>query len=315
MQAKPRGFLPHRGIALALGGGGVKGYAHLGFLSVLEEAGMPVVAVAGTSIGAWVGALFAAGKPAREIFEWFRSLPPDIIRERRDADLPAYWGFGGFARALQAYLAPLTRIEELPIPFGAVAVDLFQGRVVYLTQGPLVEALLASAALPGVFPPIQWGRHTLLDGGVLDNVPVRLARWLAPRRPVVAVVLSARPHEIAARPLPRVAERIPFLGGLLNRWAYVQAMAFFLRAVELSGTAMTFLRLTLDRPEVTVTLPVADVSTLDRHVDAEELWERGRRAAQEALPHIRRALRFWWRAWLFPPQARDLKDVLFLPPP
>lgn len=290
-RVKPRRKARPQGLALALGGGGVKGYAHLGFLSVLEEAQVPVVAVAGTSIGAWIGALWVAGRSAQDIMTWFRNLPPEIIRQRRPEDRAAYWGFAGFEQALTQALAPYTRLEDLPKPFGVTAVDLHSGRLVYLVRGPLVRALLASAALPGVFPPVPWDdSHLLVDGGVLDNVPVRLARFLAPKTPVVAVVLTATPEEVAQRPMPRVAERIPFLGGLLERLSYIQAMSVFLRTMEFAGSALTFARLQLDAPEVLARLPVGHISSLERHVDAEALWERGRQVALEMLPKIQQAL-------------------------
>ena len=301
-----------KGIALALGGGGVKGYAHLGFLSVLEEAGIPVRAIAGTSIGAWVGGLYAAGKRAQEIYDWFVQLPPDLIRKRREQDLPAHWGLGGFEEALQRFLHPIRRFEDLHIPFGAVTVDLHRGKVAYLTQGPLVLAILASGALPGVFPPVQWGDHTLVDGGVLDNVPVRLARWLAPDAPVVAVVLTTPPEELGRRPLPTLGERIPMLGGLLKRWRYTQALAFFLRAADMSASSLTYMRLKLDRPEVVVRVPLAEFTALARDVDPQVIWQRGREAALQALPAIRQAL----RQWRIPARHQnDFSDVIFLPAP
>ncbi len=300
------------GITLALGGGGVKGYAHLGVLTVLEEAGIPIRAVAGTSIGAWVGGLYAAGKPPGEILEWFRSLPPDLIRHRRAQDLPAHWGLGGFEQAFRDFLHPLERIEETPKPFGAAAVDLNTGRTVYLTRGPLVPALLASAALPGVFPPVPWGEHILVDGGVLDNIPVRLARWLAPRAPVVAVVLTTPPEELARRPLPNIGDRIPVLGGLFKRSRYMQALAYFLRAADMSGAALTYLRLKIDRPEVVIRVPLAHVTVLGRDADPEDIYRRGLQAAQQALPHIQRVLkRFFPR----PTPRLDMSDVDFLEPP
>lgn len=310
---KPSPWRPWRtrGVALALGGGGVKGYAHLGVLQALQEAGIPVVAVAGTSIGAWVGALYAAGMGVQEIMTWFTQLPPDLIRKRRPQDLPAHWGLGGFEQALQQALAPYHHLEELPLPFGATAVDLHQGRVAFLTQGPLVQAVLASSALPGVFPPVQWGKHTLVDGGVLENVPVRLARWLAPRAPVVAVVLTTPPEELSRRPMPNIGQRIPMLGGMLQRWRYTQALAFFLRAADMSAASLTYLRLQLDRPEVVIRVPLAEFTALDRQADPKVIWERGYQAGQQALPAIQRTLRR--PPWI---RRRPLKldDVLFPQP-
>lgn len=301
-----------KGIALALGGGGVKGYAHLGFLSVMEEENIPIQAIAGTSIGAWVGGLYAAGKTSQEIYEWFVHLPPDLIRKRREQDLPAHWGLGGFEEALSSFLGPRSRIEALPLPFGAATVDLRRGKVAYLTEGPLVQAILASGALPGVFPPVQWGDATLIDGGVLDNVPVRLARWLAPEVPVVAVVLTTPPEELSRRPLPNIGERIPMLGGFFKKWRYAQALAFFLRAADMSASSLTYIRLKLDRPEVVVRVPLAEFTALARDVDPRIIWERGREAALRALPAIRRVL----RRWRVPTRRQDdLSDVEFLPAP
>ncbi len=298
---------------LALGGGGAKGYAHIGVLHVLAEAGLQPAAIAGTSVGAIVGALLAAGYPPAEIERRIRSVPPDEAFRREGDAQPSFLGLAGIARMLREALGPECTFADLPLPFGVTAVDLHTGRLVYLRHGRVVPAVLASAAVPGIFPPVPWGEaHLLVDGGVLDNVPVRLARRLAPRRPVVAVVLTPRPDQLAADQGVRFLADVPVFGKAIQRLRYVQALNYFMRSVDIAGAYLTHWRLRHDRPEVVIAPPVGDVGLLAGPEVADDVIARGRAAAQQALPALYRALRPW-RRWLpRPRRGEDDDEVLEL---
>ena len=182
---------------LALGGGSARGLAHIGVLRVLAEHGVPVRAIAGTSIGAIIGALYAAGALA-QYEEFVRGLDRRSVLFFLDPVLPASGLMGGarLDRLLRSFIGE-RRIEQLPLPFCAVACDLELGQEVRLREGDLVAAIRASWAIPGLFTPQRLGGRWLVDGGVVAPVPLQAARALAPG-PLVAVELHAH-----AFPAPR----------------------------------------------------------------------------------------------------------------
>jgi len=292
-------------IVLALGGGGAKGYAHIGVLRVLEEAGYNVVGVAGTSAGALVGALYAAGYTPDEILERLIAVDPQHIFDRRAGDRPSILGLQGVEAMLREALGDRT-FADLPRPFGAVAVDILSGKTIFLRSGVVADAALASSAVPGVFPPIAWKDWLLVDGGVADNVPVRLARLLAPRTPVVAVALSLMPPEVEQFEeiaLPPV--RISILQKVIARLRYTQAFNIFVRSSEVALGHHTLLRLQVDRPEVTIIPAVGQVNFLDNPPDIDAVVAAGETAARAALPQLKRLFPWYRLRWRTPPPDLD----------
>ncbi len=162
-----------RRVALVLGAGGARGYAHIGAVQVLTERGYRIAGVAGTSMGAVIGALHAAGR-LDEYTDWVTSLGPrDVLRLMDPSP------FGGGAIKLERVLARMSeilgenaRIEELPIPYTAIATDLGARREVWFTHGPIDVAIRASVAIPGVVSPIMVNGRLLVDGGLLNPLPV-----------------------------------------------------------------------------------------------------------------------------------------------
>ncbi|WP_228373160.1 patatin-like phospholipase family protein [Demequina silvatica] len=163
---------PRPRIALSLGSGGARGYAHIGVLDEIEARGWDVVGVSGTSMGALVGGLHAAGGLAA-YREWAESLTRRDVLRMLD---PAFKGAGAIRadrimRRLDEILDGRV-IEDLPIPFTAVATDLLSQSEVWFTEGPLVDAIRASIAIPTVITPVRHGGMLLADGGILNPVPV-----------------------------------------------------------------------------------------------------------------------------------------------
>ena len=163
---------PPRRVALSLGAGGARGYAHIGALQVLKERDLEVVGIAGASMGALVGGLHAAGRLA-DYTDWVLTLTQLQVVRLLDVSRS---GSGAF-RAEKVFtrmrdLIDGVAIEDLPIPFTAVATDLFARRPVWFQRGPLDVAIRASIAMPGVFTPVVEGGRVLVDGGVMDPVPV-----------------------------------------------------------------------------------------------------------------------------------------------
>ncbi|MDH4134041.1 MAG: patatin-like phospholipase family protein [Gammaproteobacteria bacterium] len=163
-------------IALVLGGGAARGFAHIGVIRVLEREKIPVDLIVGTSVGSLIGALYAHEANSFEL-EWTAfTLEKDDLLDY--ALLSATMGpvKGERLETFVTKKIPVTNIESLRIPFSAVATDLNRGTRVVLDRGPLARAIRASCAIPGVFQPVEYQGRLLVDGGAIDNLPVAVAR-------------------------------------------------------------------------------------------------------------------------------------------
>lgn len=184
-------------IGLALGSGASRGWAHIGVIQALEDLGIHIDIVAGCSIGAYVGSAYASGR-LDELSDWVKSLTEWQVFALMGV------GFyrGGLVSGLKVFKAlqdnfAFEEFSELQKPFAAVATDLYSGREVDFTQGSVIEAVRASCAIPGLFPPVCVDNRWLVDGGVVNPVPVNLCRMLGADI-VFAVNLSAdfRPQSL-----------------------------------------------------------------------------------------------------------------------
>lgn len=158
--------------ALVLGSGGARGYAHIGAIQVLEERGIEIVGIAGASMGALVGGLHAAGALS-DYTDWVVGLSQLDVLRMLDVSLSAPGAIRAekiFARVGDLLAGAL--IEDLPIPFTAVATDLFTRKEVWFQRGPLEVAIRASIAIPGIFTPVMLNGRLLADGGLMDPIPI-----------------------------------------------------------------------------------------------------------------------------------------------
>lgn len=178
-----------RGIGLALSGGAARGFAHIGVVKVLQENQIDVGYVTGTSVGSIVGALLCGGYDWKEMVEIAESLKWSELVS------PALSGMGLVSgKKLEKFIGELlgdVDFEELKIPFRAVAVDISRGEEVVFSSGSVARAVRASAAVPGIFEPLMEEDRALVDGGVLNNLPVALARDMGARK-VIAVDLNSQ---------------------------------------------------------------------------------------------------------------------------
>jgi NTE family protein len=201
-------------------------------------------------------------------------------------------GLAGVTNLLEGSLSKRT-FDDLKVPCVLTAVDLKSGNEVVISNGRLVDAILASIAMPGVFPARYIDGQELVDGGVLNPVPVGPARSLAPRLPVVAVVLAApigNPAQSWSIPFPSYLPR-PLMVRL-SKMRYAQAWDTFMRSLDIIGRAMTQYRLEIDRPDVIIRPQVNEIDTLDR-VDVHAVVQKGEEAVEEALPELKKLSR--WR--------------------
>jgi NTE family protein len=174
------------GISLALGGGAARGWAHIGVLRALDEAGIQIDMIAGTSIGALVGGCYLAGK-LDELEEFARSLTKRRIFGLLDLHLGGSGLFGGMklTARMQQHMSGIT-FADLPKPFVCVAAEIRTGHEIWLSSGSLITAMRASYALPGVFEPVACNKRVLVDGALVNPVPVSVCR--AHEQPLVVAV-------------------------------------------------------------------------------------------------------------------------------
>lgn len=247
-------------IGLALSGGAVRGLAHIGVLEVLDDAGVVPWCVTGTSMGSVVSALFCAGMKPSQIIEharevsWARITRPVIPRE----------GFMDTSR-LEAFLRKLTgdlKFEDLRIKLGVVITDLLKGTRILVTSGDVWSAVAASCAIPGVFTPVKDRGTVLVDGGVVENIPVRAAVQLGADVVIASDVTRIVDHNYPTNLMQVIMQSLDIMQRLQTERAI--AMADVVIQPDMTGLSMW------------------DFSRAD------ECYERGKAAARRALEQMRR---------------------------
>jgi NTE family protein len=277
---------PKAKVALALGGGAARGWAHIGVLRALDEEGIEVGMIAGTSIGALVGGCYLAGK-LDELEAFARSLTMRRIASLLDLTIGGGGLLGGMrlTKRMQEHLEGLT-VEELPKPFVAVASELNSGHEVWIDGGSLITALRASYALPGIFEPVHCNNRTLIDGALVNPVPVSVCR--AYEQPLVMAVnlhydvfgRSAVVKHKASMPSQAHTEtaRAPNKVGLTG----VMVQAFNIIQDRISRA-----RLAGDPPDLALHPRLNDIGLSEFH-RAGEAIERGYEEAKIRVTEIRR---------------------------
>jgi NTE family protein len=265
-------------VGLALGGGAARGFAHIGVLEVLEEAGIAIHRIAGCSSGAIVGALLAAGISAHQQHELVRDLRWNTISTwsllpRRLSSLSL--SMKGFPLGLldldklivwlQEAMGPVTHFDELQMPFAAVATDIVTGELVVMNEGEVGPAVRASCSVPGLFTPYRRDERLLVDGGVIANLPVEVVRQMGAEY-VIAVDLLPAPGEHRKEP-----ENIIELS-FVSIYALIRANQGY-----------------SEQADCTITPAIEQYSLMDLTA-VEELIAAGRAAAELHLPRIQRDL-------------------------
>lgn len=294
-------------IGLALGSGAAKGWAHIGVIKALARAGIEPDVVAGCSVGALVGAACVTNRlPLME--KWVRAFRYwDVIRL-----MDLSWQRGGILRGERVFshvrqMIPHTSFEGSEKPFGVVATNLSTGRELWLTEGDLHQAVRASCSMPGLLPPVSYNGYWLVDGAVVNPVPISLTRALGADI-VIAVDLQHDAHLMQQDLLsvtPQNGEEQATAAALSWRNKIRQRLTGFTQrrmkqmpgAMEIMTTSIQVLenrlkrnRMAGDPPDVLIQPFCPQISTLDFH-RAEEAIEAGRVAVEkkmdELLPLVR----------------------------
>ncbi|HEV8574409.1 MAG TPA: patatin-like phospholipase family protein [Dehalococcoidia bacterium] len=263
-------------VGLALGAGAAKGFAHIGVLQTLEEHHIPIDYIAGCSIGAIVGAMYAGGLSFEEIEE--RMQGADRKVRRWHLPLRSVWSDAGLKGMLRAR-DPTARFRDLQTPFAVVATDVTTGREIVIRKGLVWRAVLASASVPGIFPPALVSKRHLVDGGLVNPVPSQTARALGADI-VIAVDLmspSARTHHVPAPAAnARTSPRVPNLVEMLWRANEIMQEEVTLRS---AATA-----------DITIEPRLGRVRWSDFSHRGREFIALGEQAALEKLPELERML-------------------------
>ena len=159
-------------VALVLSSGGPRGWAYIGAIEELTRRGYDITSIAGTSIGSLVGGIYAAGK-LEDVKEWLFTLDAWKVFDLMDLSLSMnHLVKGDKVIGALKEIVPDVNIEDLRIPYRAVAADLYTGEEVVFDQGPLFDAIRASISIPSLFRPVKYGYRTLVDGGIVNTMPI-----------------------------------------------------------------------------------------------------------------------------------------------
>jgi NTE family protein len=292
-------------IGIALGGGAARGWAHIGVLKTLMDAGLEPDIVAGTSIGAVAGACYVTGR-LQALEDFAAALTPRRVFGFLDINFAGSGLITGqrLSSRLENHLQDVT-IERLERKFVAVATELGTGHEVWLNKGSLVNALQASFALPGIFRPVKINGRWLIDGALVNPVPVSVCRALGARI-VIAVNLSSdsvargsiiHDQEVPADvPMPP-EEALPGKNGraaihLLHRQIFGKSdgapgiSAVMMDAINITQDRIARSRLAGDPPDVTISPKVGSIGLFDFH-RAGEAMEQGARAAEKQIDELK----------------------------
>jgi NTE family protein len=275
-------------VGLALGAGSVRGFAHIGVLRVLERIGLRPDYVAGTSIGAAAGAIYAEGHDPEQAAAFFEACGKTLVRY----GLPVRGLLS--SRAFHAFIEKQSgerRIEDLPIPLALVAADLLSGHEIVFRSGLLWQAMVASMSMPGIYPALRIGEHFVVDGAVLNPLPVSVAASMG-ADVVIAVKLVGDTRRQTHAEAIFASGRPP------------SAITVIMRSLELMQG-----RIATETPSVrtiTIAPDLGDLSAgkLRNFSDGKRFIESGETAAEAALPRITAAL-----PWLRPESTRTSSDA------
>ncbi len=272
-------------IGLALSGGGARGLAHIGVFKALEEHKLKPVAISGCSMGAIIGAFYGAGLNSSDMHKFIKSIKYRHFLHL--GELGGLVGGIGIEKLLSEQLPE--SFEDLALPLSVTAVDVQEGSLVVFRSGELVPALRASSALPGIISPIKHQGRYLVDGGLLNNLPVDIIRSMT-LEPVIAVDVAAPPNRILRFESDKPSmletfsaivkgEKNP-LDDLFKRGLTIE---LFMKAFDVPQRVLTEMRLSMQPPELLIRPDLDKQFGVEDFLKAEEAIQKGYEAASKAL--------------------------------
>jgi NTE family protein len=263
-----------RKVGLALGGGAARGLAHIGVLEVLEKEGIPVDMISGTSAGAAIGALYAQGKDAGLI----KRLALDMDWKRRASMVDLTLPRTGFIQGkrikglLESILGGDIQFSDLVIPFACVATDIMTGEEIVINQGSVPEAVRASISVPGIFTIARWRGRYLVDGGLVNPVPVNVLKEMGADFIIAVNVIP----DVRARPQRAGKSKQPGIVSILLQSLYIASYSLVKSSIECA--------------DIVIEPRLADITFSDFR-RAEECVLQGALAARDSIPEIKRQLK------------------------
>ena len=284
-------------VALVLSGGGARGIAHIGVIDELEKRGYEISSVAGTSMGSLIGGVYAAGK-LEELKQWIYTLDKGKLLRMVDFTLSKQGLIKGdrVFKKMKDYI-PHTNIEDLDIPYTAVAVDLIKKQEVIFREGSLSEAVRASISIPSVFTPVKSKGRLLVDGGVMNNIPINHVHRTEGDILIAVNVIA----DVPVRDIRETDEEGAKRHRIHREWisefrshlaressgSHEEEMGYFsliTRTIDLMTMRMSDLYLESHTPDIMINVSSESCHVYDFY-KIEEMVEAGRLAAVDALDH------------------------------
>lgn len=285
-------------IQLVLGAGGARGMGHIGVIEELEKAGCEIVEIIGCSMGAVVGGMYAAGR-LPEYRDWLLSLKKSDVWSMMDFTITKQ----GFVKGEKVFkpmselLGPIN-IEDLKIPFTAVATNMMDREEVYFSKGDFYQALRASISIPGLFTPVVMDGQVLVDGGVLNPLPVNLIKK---REDAITIAVNINAKTLADRNQKEVQEPEPDSKGWLNlQWPFLKKMDpgkdlqnysvidLMQTTYEFTQDRLTDAILEIHPPDVVVDIARSTCGLLEFH-KAKQIIETGHQCALRDIPGLQQS--------------------------
>ena len=325
------------GIGLALGGGLARGFSHIGALRALNRHGIYPTIIAGTSIGAVVGGAYLAGR-LNEMEDWARSLNRFRVFSYLDFRVRSAGMIAGnkLVKTMEEYFGDM-QIEDLPHPFITISADLLTGHEVWLRRGNLIEAMRASFALPGVFPPVERNHRFLVDGALINPVPVSVCQALGARMTIAVDLHADIIGKAAAKPdqkyqtitgfdifneddVPAEAQK-DFKSSSMMRRLFrreeTEAPSLFgvmVSALGIIQDRITRSRLAGDPPDIHVKPAIGHIGMLEFE-RADELIALGEEATEKMIPDIKAAIEVFIPPAMRPDVSMDVPSQEETPAP
>lgn len=269
--------MPRKKIGLALSSGAARGLAHIGVLEVLEREGIPIDMIAGASAGVLVGAVYAYTKDITVIKAWASTLASSKFSLLTHLTPTRTGLIGGkkIENRLRAVIGD-TKFSDLKIPFACIATDICSGEEVVIKEGPIVEALRASVSIPGLFAVAKYGDRYLVDGGLVNPVPVSVLKEMGADFVIACNVIPDMKDRVCGRDSePKAATKAPNVFEILIRTVHI--------------AAYQAARFSLAQADIAIEPHVVHIGFGDFH-RCEECAKEGKIAAEKVIPEIKRKL-------------------------